>query len=409
MSKCLTLAGILFSIGVAPAYAINSTQADHAELKSVQSKMLRVDGNIDHLQAQQQVMQNKLAELEEKIGQHAIVLKALQNQVDQKNQEMTATEKSIRTQKGRIDRQKKVLKDQILAAYEAGRHDRLKLVLNQQDPAVSGRMLVYYDYLNKVRLHDVAQIESDVVQLGALQHKQSQALDVLTQALQRKQAEQALLTETKQSRALVLQQLHTELLVDKNLLSQLKSDEQELRALIGGLQQKTPRKRLEEETPTTDLQVTSVETELVTTQKKTKTVAAQVISGKSFGQLKGHLSWPVAGKINRQLASEQPENVRGGVLIVAPEGNAVRTVAKGRVAYAGWLRGYGMLTIVEHDDGYMTIYAFNQSLYKKAGAAVKAGEVIASVGQSGGQRKAGLYFEIRRRGLPLNPESWCEK
>ncbi|MFI3135152.1 MAG: peptidoglycan DD-metalloendopeptidase family protein [Methylococcaceae bacterium] len=409
MSKCLTLAGILFSIGVTPAYAINSTQADHAELKIVQSKMLRVDGNIDHLQAQQQVMQDKLAELEEKIGQHAIVLKALQNQVDQKNQEMTATEKSIRTQKGRIDRHKKGLKDQILAAYEAGRHDRLKLVLNQQDPAVSGRMQVYYDYLNKVRLHDVAQIESDVVQLGALQHKQSQVLDVLTQALQRRQAEQALLTETKQSRALVLKQLHTELLVDKNLLSQLKSDEQELRALIGGLQQKTPRKRPEEETPTTDLQVASVETELVTTQKKTKTVAAQVISGKSFGQLKGRLSWPVAGKINRQLASEQPENVRGGVLIVAPEGNAVRTVAKGRVAYAGWLRGYGMLTIVEHDDGYMTIYAFNQSLYKKAGAAVKAGEVIASVGQSGGQRKAGLYFEIRRRGLPLNPESWCEK
>ena len=143
MSKCLTLAGILFSIGVTPAYAINSTQADHAELKIVQSKMLRVDGNIDHLQAQQQVMKDKLAELEEKIGQHAIVLKALQNQVDQKNQEMTATEKSIRTQKGRIDRHKKGLKDQILAAYEAGRHDRHKLVLNQQDPAVYGRMKVY--------------------------------------------------------------------------------------------------------------------------------------------------------------------------------------------------------------------------------------------------------------------------
>jgi septal ring factor EnvC (AmiA/AmiB activator) len=437
MLKCLAVVGVCLGIGIAPVYAttptVSSLSAKRAELKSVQSKMLALDNTIDHVQVQQHAIQQQLAVLEKKIGLHAAALRDLQMQVDQKSQDVSNTEKNIQTQIGHINQQKQSLKHQILAAYHVGQHDRLKLLLNEQVPALSGRILVYYEYLNKMRLQKVTQLETDVKQLETLQTQQEQAVDRLNQVVQKKQAEQALLAEAKQSRMLVLRQLHAEWRTDKNRLSRLKSNEHTLKSLLEKLQQDAEQERLETHADLSsairepsdakqavpeaikpnamDSDEAEQETspKAVVTLEKAHTEVDLIAAGKSFGQLKGHLSWPVAGRIHKKSARESVEHGRDGILIEAPEGQAVRAVAKGRIAYAGWLRGYGMLTIVDHGGGYMTVYAFNQSLYKKTGNKVNAGDVIASVGQSGGQNTMGLYFEIRKQGSPLNPESWCRK
>ena len=128
-----------------------------------------------------------------------------------------------------------------------------------------------------------------------------------------------------------------------------------------------------------------------------------------FSTLKGNLPWPVSGKLTQKFGSPRTEGSWDGVLIDASEGMEIKAVTRGKVVYAEWLRGYGLLTIIDHGQGYMTLYAFNQSLYKRMGDSVKAGDVIASVGQSGGRSQAGLYFGIRQKGVPINPLEWCRK
>jgi len=127
----------------------------------------------------------------------------------------------------------------------------------------------------------------------------------------------------------------------------------------------------------------------------------------SFDSLKGKLSWPIQGKLVRNFNSLQTDGVQNGVLIEAPEGLDVHAIASGKVTFADWMRSYGYLVIIDHGEGYMSLYAFNQSLNKQVNDPVKAGEVIATVGQSGGRSRPGLYFGIRKKAIPVNPTVWC--
>ncbi|MEX1033351.1 MAG: peptidoglycan DD-metalloendopeptidase family protein [Cellvibrionaceae bacterium] len=128
-----------------------------------------------------------------------------------------------------------------------------------------------------------------------------------------------------------------------------------------------------------------------------------------FAELRGKLPWPAEGQIAHSFGSERVAGKMkwDGVLIRASEGEPVKAIHHGRVVFADYLRGHGLLIIVDHGEGYMSLYAHNQTLKKAVGNWVEAGEVIASVGSSGGQRQAGLYFEIRQHGRPTNPGTWC--
>jgi len=126
-----------------------------------------------------------------------------------------------------------------------------------------------------------------------------------------------------------------------------------------------------------------------------------------FSTLRGKLGWPVEGRVARRFGTRRgPDLLWQGILIASKEGREVRAVAGGRVAYADWLRGFGLLVIVEHDGGFMSLYGRNQSIYKEVGDWVEAGEMVATVGDSGGADGTGLYFEIRRAGRPQDPLAW---
>ena len=136
---------------------------------------------------------------------------------------------------------------------------------------------------------------------------------------------------------------------------------------------------------------------------------AEIENRINFSNLKGNLPWPVTGQLAHKFGSARTEVTWDGVLIDANEGMDVKAVSRGKVIFAEWLRGYGLMMILDHGRGYSTLYAFNQSLYRKTGDSVEAGEVIASVGQSGGRSKAGLYFGIRNKGVPIDPLEWCRR
>jgi len=128
-----------------------------------------------------------------------------------------------------------------------------------------------------------------------------------------------------------------------------------------------------------------------------------------FHNQKGHIPWPVQGKLLAKFGSsrEKGDLKWNGVLISAAYGEPVQAISHGRVAFSDWLQGYGFITIIDHGDGYMSLYGHNESLFKQAGDWVESGEVIATVGDSGGQPGPGVYFEIRARGKPINPGLWC--
>ena len=292
-----------------------------------------------------------------------------------------------------IDRLSKELAIQIRAAFAIGEKEKLKLLLNQQDPALSSRMMVYFNYFNKDRLKKLVALETSVQHLEQLDKQKKTETEFLEQDLERKKSEQAVLDETRKQRNELLVQIGNDFSSSEQQLSQLQESENRLKSLMASL-------------PVT-------EEELAVDAEHANGLSSSMGNPSEpkveFSTLKGKLPWPVDGRLAHKFGGARTEGTWDGVLIDANEGMEIKAVTSGKVVYAEWLRGYGLLIIIDHGQGYMTLYAFNQSLYKRTGDLVKAGDVIASVGQSGGRSQAGLYFGIRQKGVPIDPLEWCQR
>jgi septal ring factor EnvC (AmiA/AmiB activator) len=350
------------------------------ELESIRARIAEVTQNLDAIGSRKDELLGQLADAEKNYGASVFAVKNLMQQALDKRRDVARIQSGIVLQKSRISRQSKDLEGAIRAAYALGRKDRLKMLLNQQDPALSSRMLVYYRYMNESRLHKLADIAASLRALQGLERdmrRQSEHLDGL---LELQEFEQAKLTGIKDERKTLLVQLDNDYASNRQQLTQLQESARQLQSLLGSLQEVSGAFPFD---------------------------AAP--EGRSFSELRGQLAWPVRGKLLQSFGSPRGEDTWDGVLIEAGEGADIRAVTAGRVIYADWLRGYGLLMIIDHEQGYMTLYAFNQSLYKGVGDLVAAGEVIAAAGESGGRNQTGLYFGIRKDGKALDPVPWCRK
>lgn len=277
--------------------------------------------------------------------------------------------------------QRRVLSGQLRSAYAIGRQEYMKLLLNEQDPAVLGRTLVYYDYLNRARSERIDTIRDQVQRLEQVESdlKESSAALEMTRAEQL--VEKQRLERSHEERKEVLEQLARQIRTREQKLGQVRADAQHLETLLTGL------------------------------REALADIPAAAGKRESFAALRGKLTLPVQGSIRASFGSLRKEGKLRwqGVLINAREGSPVRAVSHGRVAYADWLRGFGLMVIIDHGDGYMSLYGQNQSLFVSTGDWIEAGEVIASAGSSGGQEHSGVYFEIRSNGKPTNPLRWCRR
>ncbi len=342
-----------------------------------------------------------LADIEKRYGEAAALLKSAQRKIDQKHRSLLKIRQDIQFYHNEIAKENNALVNQVRSAYLMGQQSKLKLILNQQDPSSSNRMMMYYEYFNKERLTKLAAIEKAIEHLDQLDKQKQAETEILEQALTKKKAEQELFAKFKQQRDRLLLE-HA--VSDTERFERLKENEQTLKTLMASL---VSVDKLINNTSDDVIEPSNEPTE--DTQAITENVYATSISGK-FSDLKGHLPWPVRGKLERKFATMAAKKAQSGVLIEAKEGEDVHAVAKGTVAFAEWMQNYGFLMIIEHNEGFMTLYAFNQSLFKQKNDHVEAGEVIAAVGQSGGQSRPGLYFGIRdKQGLPIDPQTWCRK
>ncbi|HXS80354.1 MAG TPA: peptidoglycan DD-metalloendopeptidase family protein [Gammaproteobacteria bacterium] len=275
--------------------------------------------------------------------------------------------------------EKDALARQVRSSYIAGREELTKLLLSQESPASLGRMLVYFDYYNRARSARIGAVAGELQKLAELDAETSRVeaqLAVLEAAQAR---EVAALEKSRNERRVVVAKLDEEIRDGTAAVSKLRAEEQRLADLV---------RRLSE------------------------LMAGFPVDGdEPFAKSKGKLAWPVPGRLAGDFG--QPRGAGpvkwNGVLLEAVAGTPVRAVHRGRVAFADWLTGLGLLVIVDHGGGYMSLYGHNEALLKESGDWVEPGEPIAQVGDTGGQSRPGLYFEIRFKGEPVDPNAWMAK
>ncbi|MFA5983487.1 MAG: peptidoglycan DD-metalloendopeptidase family protein [Methylococcaceae bacterium] len=375
-----------------------------SELDTVRSHIQSIRETLRQITGQKQDINSQLADIEKQYGEVASLCRTLQKQVDQNRGQLEQVRLTIQQQHDAMAEQQSELSGQIKAAYAMGKQEKLKLLLNQQNPALSNRMLVYYEYLNNARLKKLDNIKAGLGQLTELDQQQQEESAQLERHLEQKKIEQMALEKVRNQRNQLLAQLNSEYSSNEQRLQQLNDSESKLGSLVDSLQtsqdEDTGRVQQDSQNQAADPGQTAAQP----TQSP-----AEVYFRGDFSKHKGELPWPVKGVLANKFGSARLQSQWDGVLIEAREGTDIHAVGEGAVVYSDWLRGYGLLTIIDHGGGFMSLYAFNLSLYKKQGDKVSAGEVIASVGQSGGRERPGLYFGIRKKGRPVDPLEWCRK
>jgi len=383
----------IFAVFLA-TFTITSIANDIQEINALETEQQPLETETEQLRQRQDNIEKMLAEVEKRYGKTAAELHSLQIKIEQKRRNLDTIQDTIQTNEKQLDREKKELAIQIKAAYKMGQQEQLKLIFNQQDPALSNRMLMYYHRINRARLNKISQIEEAVAKLDQLNNQNQAETAELESILKQKQSQQSALNSAKKQRNELLANLATFSVEEQ--LTYLQESEKTLQNLITQLSSATTIPKNTDNIEVTDERPLSTENNL----------SDQTID---FIKLKGQLPWPVKGKLLHKFGSRRLETVWDGVLIEAPEGQEIHAIANGKVIFAEWLTSYGYLLIIEHGGGFMSLYAFNQSLYKHKNDTIKAGDVIASVGQSGGRNQPGLYFGIRKQGIPIDPQQWCLK
>jgi septal ring factor EnvC (AmiA/AmiB activator) len=372
--KSSVLLLLLFSGAVfgAPTEADNKKQ-----LALLRERMLIVEQSMAAIQHTRSKEERELQQLEKQLGSSSKKLRSLNKKLNDTQEKITQLKQQQTVLQQGIVEQKKLLAEQLNAAFLMGRQQRVKLLLNQEQPDRMSRVMQYYDYFNQARLDSVASLEQDIQKLSSIENKLLNEQRQLSAFVGAKKQESLTLQASKKKRKAILTTLANEMAATGRELQALKENEKRLTKLLASIRRAI-----------TDIPVLAVQS-------------------KPFDSLKGSLPWPIKGQIRKKFGSARKAGRLDGVLIDASEGTNIRSISHGRVVYADWLRGYGLLIIVDHGSDYLSLYAFNESLYKDVGEWVGAGETIATVGLSGGQPKAGLYFSIRKSGKPVNPVHWC--
>ncbi len=349
---------------------------EEAELKALRGRMSDMRRALESDQGKRSAAETELRKVETEIGERNAALRRLRDQQSETARRIGELERERVAVEARIGVERDSLAAQVRAAYVTGRNERLKLLLNQQDPAHLGRMVVYYDYFNRMRRDTIASVSADLARLNAVAAEQETEAMRQRQLEQRQSQELDKLEQARARRAEVLAAVDASIRAKGDAIAEMETQAATLEKLVEELREVLRDFPVEADAP--------------------------------FADVKGQLAWPLRGRLLRDFGQPRAQGRLkwDGVLVGAAPGTQVKAVYHGRVAYADWLTGLGLLVILEHGDGYLTLYGHNESVFKSVGEWVAPGETIAEVGDSGGQAQPALYFEIRRGRQPQNPHRW---
>lgn len=275
--------------------------------------------------------------------------------------------------------------------YLGGKQEYLKLLLNNHDPNQVARELQYYDYIARSRAAWLKTLRGNLLKLQSVTTEARQKSQEIAALQKEEQTQRQHLESEKSARQKTLDKIAKQLKQQRKEMGRLQRDENRLSQLVEKLSRM-----------------------LSQTRKKgplNEKLPDDTFDGKPFATLKGKLALPVKGEIANRFASTRPDSTVSwkGLFLRASASQSVKAIAAGRVVFADWLRGFGNLLIIDHGNGYMSLYGNNESLFKQVGDTLRGGDSIASVGNSGGNEESGLYFELRHEGKPLDPMKWVSR
>jgi septal ring factor EnvC (AmiA/AmiB activator) len=354
-------------------------QIKERELERVREKISDLKESMDKQAAERDRVTGELQTAEGRIAEKRQRLKDLERQRDYSEQKKAELEAQLRVRRAALATETDQLAAQVRAAYMNGEQERLKLLLNQHDPATLGRLMTYYRYMSDFRGRNIATVNDHISELTGLRAAAAAEEQRLASLADAMAAEIAGLDSAQRERQALLASLKARIAEEGSEIERLAAEERDLARLI--------------------VELTSILSDY------------PITSESPFTDLKGRLTWPVAGTLIHDFGQPRAGGTVkwNGVVLAAPRGREVRAVYHGRVIFADWLAGMGLLVIVDHGEGYMTLYGYNETTLKRAGDWVAPGDVIATVGDSGGQSQAGLYFEVRKGTTPLNPRTWVTR
>jgi len=360
--------------------ATPSQKQKEAELKRVNTRIERVRKAVNADLQKRDKLSTQLRDAE-------LGVQEARRQLEEARAQRVASEARIKDlereqarREGELEAERGALAGELRAAYVNGREEQLKLLLNQQDPASVGRMLAYYGYFGRARVERIDSIRDQLEHLALVRERIAAEARRLEELEARQEQELAALRGAQEKRTRAVGAIDVQIKSQGGELKRLESQARGLEKLITELRKALDNPPVAKQAP--------------------------------FEPLRGKLPWPVPqGKV---LARYGQPRAGGslrwqGMLIGTDRGARVRAPFAGRVAYADWLPGMGLMIVLDHGGGYLSLYGHNDQLFRKVGEAVAAGDVIGAVGDSGGSDQAALYFEVRRGRQPVNPETWLQR
>lgn len=383
--KTAVVTGLLALLLAAPAWAQTASERKQQEaaaqqrLESLRTQLRELGAEQQRIDAERGEATVALREADRAVGEAARALRQTEAGIATQEVELQRLQAEQATLEQSLGQQREALAALVRSAYALGRHEQLKLLLAQDRLADLARVLAYHRYFQNDRQQRITGLLGELrslADLAAAVTAQKQALDA---ARQQQQNELATLEQQRGERQALLGELERRLRDRKAKQQALGRDEKAVLALLERL------------------------------RDAVADVPRQVEDNRPFASRRGQLGKPLSGQQLTGFGARLPDGRQSdGLLIAGTAGAEVRAAAPGRVAFADWLKGYGLLLILDHGDGWMSLYAHNDALLKDVGDWVRGGEALATVGSSGGLGRPALYFELRHNGQPQNPRPWLK-
>ncbi|AHG20174.1 peptidase M37 [Chania multitudinisentens RB-25] len=393
-------------------FASTAAESNQSQLKDLQQSIAEKEKAVKQQQQQRNSLQEQLKLQEKTIAQASRSLRDTQGTLTELGKDISGLNTSITKLQKQQATQQAMLAKQLEAAFRQGQHSALQLILSGEESQRSERMLAYFSYLNEARQQAIEALKQTQTQLAAQKNtlvaKQGQQKSLLNE----QQTQQQTLEQARSARKKTLTSLEASLEKDQQRLVELRQNETRLRDQIARAEREA-RARAEREAR----EAAKVREQVRAKEQQAKKTGTRYQPSEGerslmartggLGRPEGQAIWPVRGRIEYRFGEPLQGELRWkGMVISAAEGSEVKAIADGRVLMADWLQGYGLVVVIEHGKGDMSLYGYNQSALVSVGAQVRAGQPIALVGSSGGQGTPSLYFEIRRQGQAVNPLPW---
>ena len=373
--------------GINSAYALQQDELDNLRkhISALQKELEKTSESQSEAADELRESERAISHGKRKLAELSLQHRAADHTLGALRQQAQQLERDMQSQQAMLG---KLLYQQ----YLGGKQEYFKLLLNNHDPDQAAREMRYYEYIARGRSIWLNTLRINLAQLNEVVQLTQQKSGEIAALQAEENVQQKILEKDKLARQHVISQFAQQLKQQRHEIGRLQRDENRLSQLVTKLSK-------------------------ILTRQKGKGVFSNDklpdnrFDGKPFEQLKGKLTLPVMGEVVNKFGSARPDStvLWRGLLLRAASGQPVKSVAAGRVVFADWLRGFGNLLIIDHGKGYMSLYGNNETLYKQVGDILRGGDTVAAVGNSGGNENSGVYFELRHRGVPLDPINWIAR